>query len=145
MAETRYQRFERRAVIAIPGGRERPHGAAVEAPHGCHDLRPARGQTAEFDRRLDRLSAGIAEEGPIHTAWRHARQGGQEFRPLIVVEDLRAGDQAPGLPAEGLHDPGMRVAQVGGPLSADAVDIRSTVCIPDACPWPRTMASGRLG
>ncbi len=130
MGEALEERPEELPVFRSPGGGERAHGLAVKATHCRDDPLTLRREMRELQRALDRLRTAVAEEQAIE---RCGQEGGQlvvELRAAVVVEELGAARERSRLRRDRVGHRGIAVAQIGHPLSADAVDVLASRVIP---------------
>src|SRR5205814_2621099 len=125
------ERAEEFAVLGPPGCRESAHGLAVEATHGRDDPRPPRRHARELERALNRLGAAVAEEHAIERGRKDPCQPVVELGAPIVVEELGARGERPGLGREGVGDGHVAVAEIGRALAADAINVLAAGIIPD--------------
>ena len=113
-------------VLLGEGGAQRPHGAAVEAAHGAHELLLAGGEAGELDGRLDGLGARVAQEGAVEVAGGDAGKALQEARLDVFCRRPRnklnrrcRPAPSPACTTLGWQWP--RAGDAGGP--GDAVDV----------------------
>src|SRR4029450_7310684 len=107
----------------VPGGAERPEGLAVVPAHGSHNLSSAGSQPGKLDGRFNRFGARVTEEKSVNAGRCNARQGLQQKRSLVIVEELGAVDQLLRLLLNGSTDIRVLVAKIRGPLTPAAVDV----------------------
>ena len=121
------------AVLDIGAGqRQRPMGAAVEAPA----KRDERGSVGRDLRQLhgcfDRLGPGIGQEEAVVDAGlrvgKALRQAPVQLEPGLVVDDVLLEVNATrGLLADGRHNPRVSVAGVGDADSARVVEVAGPI------------------
>ena len=144
VGETGYQRLERLAILAVPGGRERAHRPPVKTTHGSDDPGTPRAGAGKLEGSFDGLCARVTQKDAREPGRRHPGQRGQQLRAPVVVEDLRTGDEPGGLLGDRRDDGRMGVPEVGRALPSHAVDVLVAVRIPQASALPAHDGQGAL-
>ncbi len=138
-AHARNQWFEILPVLWLTSDRERAQRAAVEGVLKRNDLVLLRVDGAavrvnHFERALDGLGPGIREEGARQAAHFHQALG--ERTLILVVIQVRAMDQQPGLFAEDLQNARMGVAQGVDPDPRQEIEVAAALQIVQIAAFP---------
>jgi hypothetical protein len=129
--DTTEQRRKRRAIMLVPGHRQRTNRSAVERMLKRDDLGPLAARrppesARKLQARLHRLRAAVAEKRP-----RHPRQIGQPRGQLSlkrVMEQIRRVHQRGGLFGNGPREHRMRVPERRDADPGDQIEV--TIAVP---------------
>ena len=126
-----HQRAEAGAEFGAGGGqRARGHGAAVEAAVEHDDVRAAGGLTAEPQRGLDRLAAGVGEEHPVQARRKHFAQPLDQGEQRAVHDGrVLAMDQRADLALRGFDHPRVAVPGAGHADPRGEVEVSAVVLV----------------
>src|SRR5262245_28393173 len=98
--------------------------------HRRHNFSSGRGQPGKLDGRFNGFGARVAEEESVNAGRCDARQGLQQKRSLVIVEELGAVEQLLRLFLNGSIDIRVLVPQIGGPLAPDTIDVLVPSLVP---------------
>src|SRR5256885_5426397 len=145
VGEVRDKRAEQVAVFRTPRRRERAHRLAVKAAHRRDDAGALGCRARELERSLDRLGPAVAEKDSVERGGQDARETVIELRWAVVVEELGARCEGPGLLCDRVRDRGVAVADIGHALPADAVDVLPPLAVVDGRAVPANEDDPALG
>ena len=121
-----HQRAEGRAVMIVPGDRDRAHRASVERVRQRDEVRPRRAEgvpvaSRELEARLHRFGSAVAEERARET--REIREPRCDLSLQGVVKQVRRVQQRRGLVGDRVGQAGMPVAERGDADAGNQVEI----------------------
>jgi hypothetical protein len=125
------QRGERRLVLRLAGGGQRPEGAPVERVGERDDgVRAALSAVPprELDGRLVRLRPGVREEGAVERRAREERVGQLQLRDRVI--QVRGGQQSAGLFGQRIGHGGVGMAEDVHRDAGDEVEVPVAGVVP---------------
>ena len=108
-------------VLFVPCQRQRPQRPAMKAAHGSDNARAVGQQAGDFECAFDGFRAAVAQKVTVEVIRQDAVELLIQRRPLIVIKNLRAGDQRLRLLTDSDHDCWMAVTEQGDTLAAGGI------------------------